>query len=322
MKQIIGLGDSHLQYFSFAATNGLLSPYQFHACRVPGATAAGLMNEKSATDARGSFLNFLKEYDKTSLVLLHLGEVDCGILVWLRAQKNGTSLEHEVSRSIESYMRFVDELVAGGRKNVAITSATLPTINDHDHSGDIISIRRQAVSATQKQRTEVTHLFNAQLAREAAARGLTFIDAQAEVVDRATGMVSTRFRNRNAADHHMDNVQAGVMWASLLNRKLRFPRQGAASHFVAKEDTLLKSLPLRSSKLTGDHYVLCKKGTAIRGRLVGSLNGCAIFREVSSPDVAVADLHRVAYQPHWEQVTAAGRKTARKRAADVAQASA
>lgn len=313
MKQIIGLGDSHLQYFSFAAANGLLSPYEFHGCRVPGATASGLMNEKSATDARSSFINFLKGRDKKSIILLHLGEVDCGILVWLRSQKNGTSVEREVPRSIETYMSFVDELLVDGWKKIIITSATLPTINDNDHSGDVISIRRQAVSATQKDRTDVTHFFNAELAREATRRGLSFVDAKTEVVDLATGMVDTRFRNKNPADHHMDNVQAGVMWASLLNKHIKIPRGGAYSHFVAKEDTLLKTIPLRSNKLTSEHYVLCKKGTKIRGRVVSSLNGCNVLHSVSSPDISLADRHRVAFQSHWHQLEAAERESSRKR---------
>lgn len=306
MRHLLVLGDSHVQYFTFAAVNGLFEPFAFKVCRVIGATAAGLTNPNSFTAARPAFLSFLEKKPKDSVVVMHLGEVDCGILVWVRSQKNGTTVEQEVERAIDAYMTFIDELRADGWHDIVLTSATLPTINDEDQNGEIISIRRQAVSASQAARTVATHLFNNRLAAEAAARGLTFIDAKPVAIDPETQLVDTRFRNRNPADHHMDDAWAGLMWSELLAGKLRPTPPVKKQRFVAKTDTFIKTMLLPSGDLPPEHVVACPRGARITGRPVKTKGGNIILRDVSSPNVDLLGCHRVLYAAHWKTLPQAG----------------
>ena len=300
MEHLLVLGDSHVQYFNFAATQGLFEPFNYQSCRVTGTTAAGLTNPNSFTAARPLFLSFLEQWPKDSHVVLHLGEVDCGILVWVRSQKNGTPVEIEIERSVESYMHFVDELLASGRTRIILTSATVPTINDNDHAGEIISMRRKAVSASQRERTDVTIRFNERLASEAERRRLVFADARNEVIDPISGLGYAKYRNKNPRDHHMDNLRAGVMWAAQLNKVLDQKRLGAMQHFTATADTLIKSTPLHSNKQPGEHLVRCPAGTRLSGRLAKASKGSTILADVTSPDVAISAHHRIIFADHWK----------------------
>ena len=71
-ERLIGMGDSHLDNFSFfcAAT-----------CRIPGATAHGLVNDNSVTRSREAFKSFLSAFP-SYIPFLCLGEVDCNSLPW------------------------------------------------------------------------------------------------------------------------------------------------------------------------------------------------------------------------------------------------
>ena len=79
------LGDSHAVYFKAAAEAGRLGRRRASYCIVPGATAAGMRNPNSMTDALSRFRASLAWTGPRTLHVIQLGEVDCGFVIWLRA---------------------------------------------------------------------------------------------------------------------------------------------------------------------------------------------------------------------------------------------
>ncbi|WP_193059295.1 hypothetical protein [Halomonas sp. 3A7M] len=301
MDKICILGDSHTVYFSYGVRNGLYYPFEVDVCTVSAATAAGLRNDDSFTQAAVRFKEFLRDKEKTSLILFQLGEVDCGILVWLRSKKYGTSLNEEMDKSISAYVDFVQELQAEGFSNIGITSPTLPTINDKDHAGVVISERRKKVSASQHERTETTLIFSEKLKERFERLGVFYIDASSGFIDEVGRLCNVKFRNKNAKDHHMDNELASVVWAtrvrgvakSIFNKCPPYSFKG-----VALKDTYLKKLPMHSRNLSDESKLFIPKGSLISFNNYDS-NKFSFFESVCIEGSPVDEGFNFIYPPHW-----------------------
>lgn len=222
------VGDSHLDYFIHAADRDWLGPRQYDACPVAGATAVGLRNPnaKSQTGAVAIFEDFLARMRRDAVVIVQLGEVDCGFVIWYRAEKYRDSVERQMDESIAAYFAFVDRALGRGHRDIVVTGATMPTIADGQDWGDVANARRD-VAATLSQRTELTRRYNRRLEAEALRRGLAFVDIGDEALDPATGTARRDLLNRNAFDHHMDKDRAAAIWARRLNPILARYRRGA-----------------------------------------------------------------------------------------------
>ena len=212
MQPLAFLGDSHITYFRSAAERGLFGSRAISVCEVGGATAVGLRNPNSATNALQIFRQALGQLEPGTILVLHLGEVDCGFVIWYRAQKYGEPVERQVEESLDAYFSFVDDARAAGFSRI-ITGATLPTIRDDQDWGEVANARRE-VTASLRQRTELTLSYNRELHRRAEARGLAYIDITEEALDPATGLVREAFRHSDPCNHHLDESLVGFLWAS------------------------------------------------------------------------------------------------------------
>jgi hypothetical protein len=160
-ENLIGMGDSHLDNFTFfcAAT-----------CRVPGATAYGLLNNNSETMAREAFKGFLDAFPK-HIPLLCLGEVDCNSLPWKFGRTE--SPESFIYQSIEHLFTFLDEF----NRQFILPSVTLPPIDAYKGLGI-----RHWVTSNMKDRTILVKLYNALLATKASEYGHRYLDITSQTV--------------------------------------------------------------------------------------------------------------------------------------------
>jgi len=217
MLPLAFFGDSHLMYFRSAATRGLFGQRPIGMCEVPGATAVGLRNPNSATNALQTFREALGKLDPGTILVVHLGEVDCGFVIWYRAQKYGEPVQRQVEESLDAYFSFVDDALAAGISRIIVTGATLPTIRDGQNWGDVANARRE-VTASLRERTELTLAYNQELRRRAEARGLAFADISDEALDPVTGVIREGMRHPDPRNHHLDDSLAGLLWAARFNQ--------------------------------------------------------------------------------------------------------
>lgn len=216
---LLFLGDSHLEAFKHAADNGLI-PNNCSFVSVGGATAIGLRNPNSATDALKTFRAKAIPALPNTIPIIHLGEVDCGFVIWWRAKKHGEAIESQMSASIAAYFEFVDLLLEAGYPSVLITGATVPTIRDGADFGEVANKRRE-VDATLLERTRLTLQYNRHLEKGARARRVPYVDIAGHVLDPRTGTILNEFRNTNPLDHHLAPEKAGPLWADQIIRALR-----------------------------------------------------------------------------------------------------
>ncbi len=216
-RQVLFLGDSHVKYFERAVHLHILSPgRRYRPCIVGGATAVGLRNPNSATDALNYFRKFLRKHPAKAIAVFHMGEVDCGFVIWHRAQRLGESIDTQVEESLAAYMDFVDEVIGTHGHEAIMTAATVPTIPDGHIWGDVAT-KRKEVTASLAERTALTRRYNEELAQRCKARGIPFLDITAEVIDPHTGVVSTALMNSDPKDHHLEYEPMARLWAAKLN---------------------------------------------------------------------------------------------------------
>ncbi|WP_339947424.1 hypothetical protein [uncultured Albimonas sp.] len=235
------LGDSHAVYFKAAAEAGRLGRRRASYCIVPGATAAGMRNPNSMTDALSRFRASLAWTGPRTLHVIQLGEVDCGFVIWLRARRHGEGVGAQLDASLEAYAAFVREAQALGRRRIVITAATPPTLRDCAAVGEVADARRE-VTATQAQRTALTLDYNDRLESLAARLGVDWADATSDLLDPATGLVAERFRNADPADHHLDIPAAAEVWARRLAPAIARHDAWRPSEFARASLTRLRPL--------------------------------------------------------------------------------
>lgn len=206
---ILCIGDSHVNMFlPFQKLPTILPGSQWTIKSVAGATAMGLVNPNSKTQALPVFRQVLAGVsNKQTLVVMQLGEVDCGFVIWYRANKYGLDIQSQLHQSLSNYFGFVqDDVVGQGFCKIVICSATLPTIQDNCDWGEVATARRD-VKATLLERTALTVIYNQQLKQFCDSNGFYYLNMEKHTLDPRTGVVKKKFLNPNRNDHHLNLTQ-------------------------------------------------------------------------------------------------------------------
>lgn len=214
------LGDSHVRPVKWAIDAGLFAPFTCLLEEVGGATAVGLRHPTSKTQALALFRDRLLPFDGDRVPVFQLGEVDCGFLIWSRAQRFGESVSMQLEASLAAYQAFLREVRDNGHHRLIVSSATLPTIRDGQLDGEIALLRRE-VTASQRERTDLTLEYNGRLSAFCAHEGMAFADLTTALLDPETRLLHERFRHPDPHDHHLDPAEAGPIWAKVVLRNLR-----------------------------------------------------------------------------------------------------
>ncbi len=215
-RQLLAVGDSHLEALQFAADLRILNVENTHFLNVPGATVIGLRNPNSQTDAVNLFKSFLRLHSADSHLLVHLGEVDCGFVMWWRAQKYGEGVDSQFRESISAYRQFLAHIMTMGFRRICLTGASLPTIDDNVNMSEVAN-KRSEISVGIVERTRLTFRYNSAVSELARDRNLSYFDISDAVLNRSSGVVHEFFRNRDPRNHHLDKLKTVGIWAERCN---------------------------------------------------------------------------------------------------------
>jgi hypothetical protein len=213
-------GDSHALVFNFLNKNYDLKP-KFEVIAVIGATAVGLRNPQSMTNALPIFNKTISGvYNKKTWLLFLMGEIDTGYLIWYRAQKYGESIEKQMQESLSAYREFLVKLKKKGYVNLGIISAPLPTILDGQDWGEVAQLRKE-VKATQAQRTQLTLRYNNELKKICIEEHFIYVDCDRYLYNTESKKIFDKFLNKVSTDHHMDDAAySEVIFKSLIDASI------------------------------------------------------------------------------------------------------
>ncbi len=212
-SHVLCIGDSHIEVMGSVAVPGVW----FRVKPLGGATASGVQNPNSKTQSRSIFAGWLRHAKPWHEVLVQLGEVDCGFVIWYRSESHGISISEQLEKTLDSYAGFIESIDAMNFRRVIVLSAPLPTIGDSPSEWGEVANLRKTVATRQVDRTELTLRFNALLRERCAAIGVEFVDATSEQLDPHTGVIDSRFLRPTYHDHHL----ADAPYARLISAKLR-----------------------------------------------------------------------------------------------------
>ena len=214
-EHVLGIGDSHLAALPDVVVPGLW----IRTFGIGGATASGIQNPASRTRAREIFEARLALAPRWQHLVLGLGEVDCGFVIWHRAKAQGLDVTEQLEVVLDRYASFIEAVFGSGFRSVSVLSATLPTVPSYgEASGNPAIAARNAIDVPLRERTALTQLYNDGLADRCRALGATFFDTTSEQLDPGTGMVSEKLTVKD--DPHL-NLSG---YAEILSRVLAGPR--------------------------------------------------------------------------------------------------
>ncbi len=211
-EEILVLGDSHASIFGHWLFNVVFESYSFIILPVGGATASGLANPNSKTQAYKLFFNSLFEF-KGKRVILLLGEVDTGFVIWYRAKRYNSDVDTMLIKATSTYTNFIHKLST--MFSPVVLSAPLPTIKDGNNWGEVANARRE-VTATQLERTQLTLKFNQEIHAFCRSNNFIFIDLDSDCLG-SNGIIKPEFLHPNPCDHHYHPDR----YADLLCAKLK-----------------------------------------------------------------------------------------------------
>jgi len=221
--EVIVLGDSHSRIFSYM--NNKQKEYKFKIQMVNGASAYGSINQNSKTRAFNEYTDYLEENKiknkKNKKIIIMLGEVDCGYLIYVRSQRHSITIDEQINCCIDNLSKFIkNELVDKFKfhpSDIIICGSILPTIKDNTDK-NFLNGSRKEVKESQQIRTEKTLLYNSLLKSEAEKNNYNYIDITEHIINKKTNIVKDFYLNSNKYDHHLNNKRTYKLWFNELNK--------------------------------------------------------------------------------------------------------
>ena len=220
-KNILVFGDSHSRVFKYC--NAISNKFNFNVNIISGATAQGAVNPNNKSHSLKIIRNQLKNInrDDYDYVMIMLGEVDCGFVIWYRAEKHNISIDDQLNTSVTNLFKFVnDELYMFNQNNIIILGANLPTIKDNTNK-NFLSGARSEVNATILERTQITIKYNALLSHNCKSKKYNYIDIVNETINKRTNIIKDKFLNNDPYDHHLSSEITSKIWLKKLNKILK-----------------------------------------------------------------------------------------------------
>ena len=208
-------GDSHVKVFRGLNHLQWIGKRRFRTVSVKGATAYGIGNPNSSTNALHIFMRRLNEVPKERNIIFMMGEVDVGFLVWLRAKNLGLSVNKCMNEAFQRYTNFLSDIKIA-HPNIKVCSVPLPTISDNEAHGNVANAR-SGIDATQRERTQLTLEFNKKLKVWSCENKVGYYDFDLLALDAETKIVKNSLLNKKTSDHHYDNEAFYYLIKKVLN---------------------------------------------------------------------------------------------------------
>jgi len=198
-REVLVLGDSHVLPFLRMPVPVRLDGDFWRVISVEGATVSGLPNPRAKTQAMQRFGDALGDTNAREVVVC-LGEVDTGFVIWHRAQAHEESVEAMLAQALSAYRALIEHIAE--RHRVTLISAPLPTIPDGPAHGEVAR-QRAGIRASQAERIALTRRFNDAMAQWARENGIHYLHLDAESLG-PDGRVRADLLNPDISDHHYD----------------------------------------------------------------------------------------------------------------------
>ncbi len=182
---------------------------------VSGASATGLDNPGSVTQARQRFDETIARLRPGAAVLVSLGEVDVGFLAFARAQVSDTAPIDHAELAFDRYTAYLSGHVLARGARLLVLSASPPTIEDYASWAGLEN-KRRLVTASRAERAALTDVWNRRLGAWCAAAGAAWLDLTPHVTIPGSLQVRPEWVNPDPFDQHLHPRRHAELLAALL----------------------------------------------------------------------------------------------------------
>jgi len=211
------IGDSHAGVFNYYRSHRVFNNTVFKVFSIGGATASGINNYNSETNARRYFDRYLKCTKKNHTLLFSLGEVDCDYVLWMKFKKDHTSIDYQLYNAVNNYIKFLDHIKHIGYENIIVYSVPYPTIKKNESHSLVSKIRKNANIGIKK-RTDLTIKFNHLIKKYCKNYGITYLDIARTLLNVKTGLIDDKYINPDMLDHHLYEKEIIPLITKYLNK--------------------------------------------------------------------------------------------------------
>jgi hypothetical protein len=221
MIKILVLGDSHSEIFNYC--NNKQKYIKFEVVLVGGATAQGSVNPNSNTNALQIFKKKLTNihHNDYKYIIINLGEVDCGFVIWYRKNKHNITIEDQLKITTDNLFNFINlELLCYFKPSqIIVNGSILPTIKDSTDK-KYLNGARSTINTSQIDRTNLTLRYNDILKKTSFENGYNYMDITNYILNNESKVIDTKFLNKNIYDHHIDNENTYKLYLNELYKIL------------------------------------------------------------------------------------------------------
>ncbi|HEX5330355.1 hypothetical protein [Sulfuricurvum sp.] len=198
-KKVLAIGDSHIRVFEHHYFKRMFPNTEYTIVYVPGASASGIRNVNSLSQAYSIFRSALEEggYDE---IIVTLGEVDAAYAIWKRAETHNVSVNSIVEDVIEKYQEFI--LSLQGYAPTTVLSTPFQTISDCRGCSDETSTVRAGIDIPIRNRTELSVEFNRRIKLFCHENSVNYLDLDSWSLGKDGIVRSWLIHPNNPCDHH------------------------------------------------------------------------------------------------------------------------
>lgn len=212
-KKILTFGDSHSRVFKYIDEQ--IDGIQIDSFVIGSSSAQGTINPNSVSNFLNEFTKFIdesndiSEYDK---IVIMVGEIDCGSLIWTESMKKKTTIDHQLSVSTGNLFEFIKKYVLDhfDSNKIVICGSILPTIADDVKWGNSRNIRK-GTNASQSDKTKLTIEFNNILKEFSINNNINYIDITDDIIS-DSGLIDSEYLDDDELEHHLPNDKIWKFW--------------------------------------------------------------------------------------------------------------
>jgi hypothetical protein len=140
-------------------------------------------------------------------VIINLGEVDFGFVIFYRHEKNKIPIEQSIKKTINYYFNFINKI--SKNKDVLCISCPLPFMQNNDFRETDYNLRSK-IKANLNTRIKLSVLFNKEMQRKCNEIGVNYLNLDSEILNK-DGYVKKELIKKKKDHHYNYDVYSGII---------------------------------------------------------------------------------------------------------------
>ena len=213
---ILLLGDSHAEAISgYTGEDFYVDRFTCH-----GSTARACLRSDSKTKAFRIF-KYGIENTNSDAVVISLGEVDCGYVIWLKHQTSGIPINDLFNESISNFMDLIKlHIFQKFNPNKTFVMTIPPAFIVTNTDNRFLGGERSLVDPTLEERKSLIKKWNQRIVEESKKLKFNVLDINDKIINKSNGEIIAKYKTPNEFNHHLWPYTTAPLFIDEIRNKL------------------------------------------------------------------------------------------------------